>query len=73
MTVSRFESAEVPFIQIGNRRALTRMQLEDNPELMRFYQTFKRCFEVALDIDAVLFIEPEDRHEPPHGTAHRQV
>lgn len=56
--MSGFEDAEVPFVQIGNRRGLTAEQIADTPWLADFYRRFKQQFEVAMDVDAVLFIEP---------------
>lgn len=55
------ESVEVPFVRIGNRRGLTAHQLREYPWLADFYRRFAHCFEPApTNIDAVLFIEPED-------------
>jgi len=56
--MSEFETVEVPFVQIGNRRGLTREQVEDNPWLLDFVRAFPASFEPAIDQDALLYIEP---------------
>jgi hypothetical protein len=65
----RDSTVEVPFVQIGNRRGLTREQLEENPWLLDFYKRFQHCFELHHSMDAVVFIEPElaERAPPAEG------
>lgn len=40
-----FESQEVPFIKIGNRRALSDLQIAENSHLAAFFALFNGCFE----------------------------
>lgn len=54
-------SVEIEFTPIGNRRGFTAHQMMAHPHIAAFYQRFKHCFEPApWNIDAVLFIEPEN-------------
>lgn len=53
-------SEEVPFVEIKGRRALTREQLQNHPELAQFVRSFPDSFEYAMDMDVVFFIEPDD-------------
>lgn len=57
--MSRFETVEVPFVKIGNRRALTGLQMMQEPWLADFVKRFPDSFEYAQDMDAAFFIEPE--------------
>lgn len=54
----RFETVEVPFVKVGNRRALTGLQLMQEPWLTDFVKRFPDSFEYAPDMDAAFFIEP---------------
>lgn len=40
-----YETVEVPFVLVGNRRALTVKQLVEAPHLMDFVERFLPCFE----------------------------
>lgn len=57
----RYVTAEVPFIKVGNRRALTGLQLMQEPSLADFVKRFPDSFEYAYDMDVALFIEPKDK------------
>lgn len=41
------ETVEVPFIKVGNRRALTDEQLCEYPWLLAFFKRFRHCFEAS--------------------------
>ncbi len=56
----KYESVEVPFVQIGNRRWLTGRQLAENPDLAAFVARFSSSFEYEINMDCVLFVEPAD-------------
>lgn len=56
-------TAEIPFVQIGNRRGLTSQQMVELPWVAEFYRRFSDCFE-PCDMDAVLLIEPKPAAEP---------
>jgi len=62
------ETVEVPFVTIGNRRGLTYQQMMQYPHLRDFYNRFKSSFEVCLNADAVLLIEPENPPTTPTGS-----
>lgn len=55
-----FESVAVPFVTVGNRRGLTRLQLAEYSYLRAFVEKFPASFEVTNAFDVVLFIEPEE-------------
>jgi hypothetical protein len=50
-------TAEVPFIKVGDRRALTRRALAEQSELAQFVKRFAHCFEVDPHTDLLLFLE----------------
>lgn len=50
-------TAEVPFIEVNGRRALTRQIVEERPELADFVRRFANCFEEEPHSDVMLFIE----------------
>jgi hypothetical protein len=54
-----FVSVEVPFVKRGNRRALSKKQLLEDPYLLDFFERFKHCFEYDVITDYYLFIEPD--------------
>ena len=53
------ETVEVPFIKVGNRRALTEEQLVRQPWLRGFVERFPGSFERDPVMRLFLFIEPE--------------
>lgn len=55
--MSHFASAEVPFVKLGNRRALTADQLAENPELADFVTLFSHCFEYDPLGEMYVFLE----------------
>lgn len=55
----KFDSVEVPFKLRGNRRYLTREQLENDPYLADFVNRFAGNFEMDPVTDIIYFIEPE--------------
>jgi hypothetical protein len=57
--MSAFCSVEVPFVSVGNRRGLTALQLVEDPYLMQFFERFRSSFELVLNMDIYLFIEPD--------------
>lgn len=57
----KYISGAVPFVQIGNRRGLTKTQLVERPELAAFVKRFPASFEVSFNLDVVFFIEPEQQ------------
>jgi hypothetical protein len=54
-----FENIAIPFVQIGNRRALTATQCRRDPNLAEFVRLFPDSFEPQRNLDAMLFIEPD--------------
>lgn len=56
----KFESMEVPFVTIGNRRALTGLQMAQDPYLAEFVKRFPDSFEYATNMDVAFFIEPKN-------------
>ena len=56
-----FVSEEIPFVRIGNRRGLTALQLFNDDALWDFVKRFPESFEQHVEIDALLFIEPDDK------------
>ena len=61
--MSRFESVPVPFIQRGNRRGLSRHQIEEDAFLADFVNRFRSSFE--FDPYANFFIFIEQNMPPP--------
>lgn len=57
------ESVKVPFVIVGNRRALMDFQLAQNPDLWDFVQRFRDSFERDYLSRSWLFIEPSMVHE----------
>ena len=57
--MAQFEDVEVPFIKIGNRRALTGLQIMQEPWLKEFIERFPASFEFCINQDCAFFIEPE--------------
>ena len=55
----RFQSAEVPFQTVRNRRCLTELQLLQNPYLADFVKRFPDSFELDALLNVLWFIEPE--------------
>ena len=55
----KFESVAVPFKLHGNRRYLTREQLENTPYLADFVNRFPNSFEWSPTAEFLYFIEPE--------------
>jgi len=51
----RYETVEVPFRTVGNRRCLTRLQLENEPWLKDFFDRFRHCFELDGYYDVYWF------------------
>lgn len=51
---------EVPFQLHGNRRYLTRYQIEDSVELGAFYKRFQHCFELDHLREWYYLIEDDD-------------
>lgn len=58
--MSDFETIEIPFITIGNQRALTFRQLAEAPALVEFVETFRHCFEIDELRQAALYCPPDD-------------
>jgi hypothetical protein len=58
MARQRYETVEVPFLTIGNRRGLTGLQLAEEPWLAEFVDRFKDSFEYLPNMDVAFFIEP---------------
>jgi hypothetical protein len=56
--VSVIDSAEVPFVVMGNRRGLTAQQLQEDQWLADFVKRFPDSFEMHVDADVWLFKEP---------------
>jgi hypothetical protein len=56
--MSEFETVEVPFVKVGNRRGLMATQLVEFPWLREFVERFPDSFEQAPYFDVLLFIEP---------------
>lgn len=52
-------STEVPFVEVDGRRALTRKQLVEHPELAEFVRLFPNSFEQSMMWDCMFFIEPK--------------
>lgn len=55
--MAQFASAEVPFVKLGNRRALMAHQLAENPELADFVTRFSHCFEYDQLGEMYVFLE----------------
>lgn len=51
---------EVPFQLHGNRRYLTRYQIEDSVELGAFYKRFQHCFDLDHLREWYYLIEDDD-------------
>lgn len=60
----KFETVEIPFVKIGNRRGLTGVQLMQYPYLADFVKRFPDSFEHPGNMDVALFIEPESDDDP---------
>lgn len=55
-------SMEVPFVVLSDgSKILTHTQLMEDPELMAFYNRYKKSFTTLLNMDAVRFDDPKDR------------
>jgi hypothetical protein len=54
------QTIEVPFKMHGNRRYLTRHQIEDSVEIGAFYKRFKHRFEYDFMRDWAYLIEEDD-------------
>ena len=55
-----YETVAVPFVTVGNRRALTATQLMEHVWLKEFVDRFRTSFEYHPLLDVMLFIEPEE-------------
>jgi len=69
--MSDYETVAVPFIAVGNRRGLSRHQIEEVSWLAEFYNMFKDSFEIDCATDTCIFIEPveeisSDRKDNQH-------
>lgn len=53
-----YESVEIPFVNVGNRRGLTGQQIVEQPWLQEFIKRFPCSFEPMFVADILLFIEP---------------
>ncbi len=49
--MAEYVSAEVPFIQVGNRRALAHEQILKDENLACFLDRFKHCFDYFPNLD----------------------
>lgn len=58
--MSEYESVAVPFVKIGNRRALTDEQLANDPYLEDLVRAFPQSFERADNLCIWLFVERHD-------------
>jgi hypothetical protein len=54
---SGFQSVPVPFVKIGNRRALTDKQLCEDPELKALVDRFPKSFEYDPELCVSFFVE----------------
>lgn len=61
----RYASVPVPFVRIGNRRALTDKQLMEDEGLADFIARFPDSFERSEMDYAWLFVEPEMKNADP--------
>ncbi len=61
-------TAEVPFIDVDGRRALTWQAVVDHPELESFVRRFASCFEVDPYTDLLLFLEADQSRTWPAPT-----
>jgi len=57
MPLKKFSDAVIPFKVIDGRRALTGLQMAENPWLEDFYLRYKDDFEHAANMDAVFLKE----------------
>lgn len=55
-----YDNVPIPFVTVGNRRALTDLQLEQNPELNDFVNRFRDNFERDHLREIWILIELED-------------
>jgi hypothetical protein len=62
------ETIEVPFITVGNRRALTRLTIANEPAVADFVRRFAHCFECDPYTDMYLFIEEGQERTWPAPT-----
>jgi len=53
-------TAEVPFITVDGRRALTRLAVENDPAVAEFVRRFANCFEVDPYRDLLMFLEANE-------------
>ena len=61
-------TAEVPFIDVNGRRALTMQAVVDSPGLADFVRRFAHCFEVDPHTDLLLFLEGDQLRTLPPPT-----
>lgn len=54
-----FVVTPVPFIQVGNRQALTCSQLVEDPSLADFVKRFPDSFEKDIYLDVIFFKESQ--------------
>jgi hypothetical protein len=57
--MSAFETAELPFVTIGNRQALARRALAGDPAIQAFVLRFSACFAWEDDERDCLIFYPE--------------
>ena len=62
----QYVNAEIPFILIGNRRALTDMQILENDWIADFVTCFRHCLE--YDPYRCIYILQESETRPHHPT-----
>lgn len=55
----KYQDVAIPFVQFGNRRALTDAQIENMPWVRDFFEMFRHCFERNECACVWLLIEPE--------------
>jgi hypothetical protein len=59
-------TVEIPFQTLGNRRVLTRQQVEEMPWLLDFIKRFPKCFEYAWPNDYFVFYPDGDAPKQCH-------
>jgi hypothetical protein len=58
--MSDYETIEIPFIELGNRQALTGLQLMELPWLRDFVDRFPNCFEAIPYMDVLIYYPEGD-------------
>lgn len=58
--MSEYQTAEIPFMKLGNRQVLTGLQMVEFPWLRDFVEQFPNCFEADPWMDLLIYYPEGD-------------